>query len=327
MKLFPIIVMSVIWFTLSACTFDKEIEQLRIGLVAWPGYDVILYGVEKGLFKQQGIDLELVRFQNDSDACRAAMRGNLDAAFTPLWNILQVDVESDHPVILAAVNISYGSDGIVAQSEIHHFRDLQGKTIAAKLGTISHLILLEALRLHNMPLTSVIIEDISNEAGMQEIIDRQVDAAVMWEPLLSETRQKTQGNIVYTTRDVDSLVLDGLVARANTVAEKQDTFVRFLTVWFDVMDAVEKRPEEVYASVGRQLGQTTEEFKRDYQGLKKGDIAMNQLMFSKRFKEVIPQYLSLLKEDQRHKKALRDDLLIDAGPITQAIQRWQSANP
>ncbi len=64
--------------------------------------------------------------------------------FASLWELMQADPGNDSPAYVMVTNISAGSDGIVAQPGIQSISDLQGKKIGAKLGTVSHLILLEA---------------------------------------------------------------------------------------------------------------------------------------------------------------------------------------
>jgi NitT/TauT family transport system substrate-binding protein len=55
-------------------------------------------------------------------------------------------------------NISHGADGIVAQPAIKSVANLRGKRVGAKLGTVNHLILLEALKLHQIKPEEVKIE-------------------------------------------------------------------------------------------------------------------------------------------------------------------------
>jgi len=117
----------------------------------------------------------------------------------------------------------------------------------------------------------------------------------------------------------------GLEVEFISFLSKQDELVRFIQAWFDVMKAVETKPQEVFASVGKQLNMTAEEFATDYQGLKKGDIAMNRRMFEGgRLLEAYQQTRQLLLSDPRHGRNIREDVEINAIPITKATKNWQS---
>lgn len=314
--------------TIHGCVFSQnnDLKTFKIGINNWPGFDIVLYAQELELFQKRGLEVELVRFQNGSDAARAMLRGSIDAAFGTLWEVKQVDPGNDRPVFVLVTNISSGSDGIVTQPNLKSVSELKNKKIGAKLGTVNHLILLEALKLHNMEPKDIDIDNISNQAAAQKMQQGLLDAAVVWEPLLSNTAENIQGNIVYTTKDIDSLVIDGLITRSEILKNKNEELTRFIITWFDVMEALESNPDEVYAIVSQKLDQTPESFARDYAGLEKGDIAMNTRMFKPegRLTQALEQIAKLLREDTRHGRIIRDDVQIDGTTVMEAIARWQA---
>lgn len=318
----------VISLVLHACSIgqSQNLQPLKIGITTWPGFDVILYAKEAGLFQKNGLNIELVRFENQQDSSRAVMRGSLDAAFASLWDVMQVDPGNDKPSVILVTNVSHGADGIVTQSGIRSVEDLRGKRVGAKLGTVNHLILLEALRLHQLKPGEVKIEDVSNETSAQMIEAHKLDAAVLWQPLLGDTAKKAKGNIVYTTKDLDSLVIDALMTRSQIAQSKKAELTRFISTWFEVMQAVDTQPQEVFQQVGKALGQSGESFASDYSGLQKGDIAMQKRMFQSegRLKQDIQQLIQLLQEDPRHGRIFREDLEVNAEPVTAAIEAWKS---
>jgi len=324
--LIPLVCALFLTIGLKGCTIGGEsLQSLKVGLNTWPGFDIILYAQEKGLFKERGLDVELVRFENAQDTVRAMMRGSLDMAFVSLWEPMQADPGNDRPTYIMVTNVSKGSDGIVSNSEIQSIADLTGKKVAAKLGTVNHLILLEALKLKNISPQDVTIENVSNERGIEMLKAGEVDAAVVWEPLMSETVKEINGNLVYTTADTDSLVIDGLVTRGSFVESDLKSITQFMLAWFDLMNAVETQPQQVYAVVAEELGQTPESFANDYAGLEKGDIALNQRMFAAdgRLQDAIAEITELLKQDDRHGRIIRKDLEIDATAVNQAIETWK----
>ena len=309
----------------NGCFFpqNNDLKTFRVGINNWPGFDIVLYAQEAELFKKRGLEVELVRFQNGADAARAMLRGSIDAAFGTLWEAKQLDPGNDKPIFVLVTNISFGSDGIVTQSNFKSVKDLKGKTLGAKLGTVNHLILLEALKLHNMKPTDVAIENISNQAAAEKMQQGLLAGAVIWEPLLSSTAQKIQGNIVYTTKELDSLVIDGLVTRSEILRNKKNQLKKFILAWFELMEAVETKPNEVFEVVSQQLDQTPESFARDYAGLKKGDITLNRRMFEPqgRLIQARQEINTLLKEDPRHGRIIREDVEINGEPVIFVIEQ------
>ncbi|MDY7012897.1 MAG: ABC transporter substrate-binding protein [Cyanobacteriota bacterium] len=308
----------------SLAPFDST-QTLRVGISRWPGFDVAFYAKEAGLFKKRGLEVELIPFENQQDIVRAVMRDALDAGFIALWDAMQADPGTDNPAFILTTNISQGADGIVTRSAVRSLEDLRGKTVGAKLGTVNHLILLEALKHHKIEPSEVQVVDISNEEAAKRLRDNRLDSAVTWEPLLTETAKAVQGNIVYTTQEIDSLVIDGLVSRSSHIQDKKAEFKKFILAWFDLMQAIETQPQEVFEIVGKQFGQTGEAFASDYAGLKKGDIALNRQMFVEGgLQAAVGEMVQLLRADPRHGRIVREDIDLDADPVTAAIQAWRS---
>ncbi|MEG3860295.1 ABC transporter substrate-binding protein [Microcoleus sp. herbarium12] len=314
-------------FALNACSLaqNQSLKPLRVGITSWAGFDVVLYAQASELFKQRGIKVELVRFDNQQDSSRAVMNNRLDAAFISVWDAMQVDPGDGRPVVLMTTNISAGSDGIVAKPEIKSVKDLRGKRVGAKLGTVNHLILLEALKAHKIPPADVQILDYSNEVAAQKITSEDIDAAILWGPMLGETAKNIKGKVIYTTKQVDSLVIDILMSNDRTVKKKQAELTQFILAWFDLMHAVESKPNQVFEVVAKKLGQSSASFASDYAGLKKGDIALNRRMFQTngRLSSVKTQIMQLLNEDPRHGRVIRPDVKIDGSLVSKAIEAWK----
>lgn len=320
------IALSLVFLT-NACSLgaNQSLQPLRIGITSWVGFDVIRYAQPAGIFKQRGLTVELVQFENNQDVSRAVMRGGLDAAFTSFWDVMQVDPGTGKPLVLLTTNISAGADGIVAQPGIQSVADLRGKKVGAKLGTVNHLILLEALKAYQIQPADVEILDYSNEVAVEKIKAGAIDAAVLWEPMLGETAKSIKGNIIHTTKQVDSLVIDVLMSSDKIVDTKKAELKQFMLAWFDVMHAVETQPSQVFNAVGKQLGQSGAAFASDYAGLKKGDMALNQRMFATdgRLKSAKADIVQLLKADPRHGRVIRQDVEIDSTLVQEAMAGWK----
>ncbi len=314
-------------FLTHACSLGagQSLQPLRVGITSWVGFDVVRYAQSAGIFKQRGLSVKLVQFDNQQDSSRSVMRGSLDAAFASFWDVMQVDPGEGKPLVLLTTNISAGADGIVAQPAIKSVADLRGKKVGAKLGTVNHLILLEALKAHQIQPADVEILDYSNEVAAEKIKAGAIDAAVLWEPMQGETAKSIKGNVVHTTKQVDSLVIDTLMSSDKIVEKKKAELKQFMLAWFDVMQAVDTQPTAVFNAVGQQLGQSGEAFASDYAGLKKGDMALNQRMFATegRLKSAKADIVQLLKADPRHGRVIRQDVEVDGTLVNEVIAGWK----
>jgi NitT/TauT family transport system substrate-binding protein len=300
-----------------------EPMTLRIGVSQWPGFDIVHHGREQKLFEKRGLDVQLMRFDNQQDAARAVVLGSLDAAFVSVWDMIQVVPANDSPAFILVTNVSHGADGIVARPGIATLADLRGKRVTAKLATINHLILLEALALHRMTPDDVQIVDIDNQRAERRMYEGSVDAAVLWEPALSQIAGTTGGSILYTTREVDSLIVDGLVTSKKALADKREALVRLLLVWFDIMYDLETHPDQVYANAGAAIGVDAGTFARSYAGLERGDRDLNRRMFDQgRLLRAIDAQAELLRTLPQG-GTVRADAIIAPDLVAAALARWR----
>lgn len=313
----------MIVFLVHGCSPSQKLQPLRIGINSWPGYALAYYAQRESLFTQRGLAVELVEFNNQQDNIRATLRGALDASFVPLWEVMQADAGEEQPTLIMVTDISAGSDGIVARAGIESITDLRGKKVGVKLGTVPHLVLLEALQTADIPPEAVELVDVSNDISIQQLQAGGLDAAVVWEPSLSNIAQAIDGKVIFTTADVDSLVIDSLASRSSFVDDHSKELTQFMLAWLDAIHAVETDPDKVFAAIAQEIGQSKETFAADYKGLKKGDRVMNERMFEAgRLTEAMAQISQLLKADPRHSRIIRQDVDVNSTPIFEAIREW-----
>jgi NitT/TauT family transport system substrate-binding protein len=308
----------------AACQTSAAPERLklRIGISQWPGFDVFYHARQRGLFEKRGLDVQLMKFDNQQDAARAAVLGSLDAAFVAAWDMLQVVPGNDSPAMFLVTNISYGADGIVARPGITSMAELRGKRVAAKVAAVNHLILSEALALHRIGANEIELVDIDNAVAERQMYEGSVDAATIWEPALSQIAARTGGSILYTTREIDSAVVDGLITSKQTIAARREALIRLILVWFDVMHALEREPDQVYADAGAAIGVDAATFARSYAGVKKGDRALNRRMF---IEGGLRHALVTAVEVLRHSPASHPPRTDAIAPelLAAALERWR----
>ncbi|MEB3308992.1 MAG: ABC transporter substrate-binding protein [Snowella sp.] len=308
------------------CQQAQSVAHLRIGINDWIGYAIARYAQSSGILEKRGLQVDFIEFLNLQDATRAMLRGALDATFTTTWDLLHSGLPDEQPVILMVCDISNGADGIVARSPLKTMPDLKGKRVGVKLGTINELILLEALKQYDIPLQTIKIVDISNQIAANQLKKNLIDAAVLWQPLLTQTAKDIQGSILYTTQDQDSLVVDVLATRKAFFQQKQAVISRFLWAWFDTMAILQKTPAVIFESLAKTLGYSSVDLMQDYAGVKPGTLALNRQFFgqNQRMQKILKETLELSTFNSYHSHVVHQNLLIPNHFILQAIEQWQA---
>ncbi|MEM7261333.1 MAG: ABC transporter substrate-binding protein [Planctomycetota bacterium] len=317
-----LVFLASVTITLGGTSCEQSVADrrpLRIATSPWPGFDIAHYGEAEKLFASRGVAVEFIRLEHQSDAVRAISRGRADAAFASISDIVSMPAESDPVAILLVTNVSAGSDGIVVRAGIDSLDQLRGQRVAAKIGSVNQLILYEALDWKGVPTGAVDIVDVTNEVGYRKFLDGEVDAAVLWEPQLSEAAGRSGGRVLFRTSDIESSVIDALIAPQESVAAHRAAFAQFTAGWLDVMHAVETRPEVVYRTVASRLGQSAGSFARDYAGLRRGDRDLNRRLIQERELNLrLPKIRSLLDRTPESSPTI----LIEAESMGRVIQNW-----
>src|SRR5690606_19937132 len=105
--------------------------------------------------------------------------------------------------------------------------------------------LAEALDHAGMSHSDIIIEDVSNTAAERLLREGLLDGAVLWEPCLSEVAEAIGGRVVYRTSELNSVVVDVLVARTDRASGREKDIAAMRSAWFELLAHLDERPEEV----------------------------------------------------------------------------------
>jgi NitT/TauT family transport system substrate-binding protein len=84
MRLIRFCVLSLVGFLLLACVADAQTRPVKVGVLKLTSSAPVFIGVEKGFFKEAGVEPELVYFQAAAPIATALAAGQLDVGATGL---------------------------------------------------------------------------------------------------------------------------------------------------------------------------------------------------------------------------------------------------
>ncbi|MFS0594747.1 ABC transporter substrate-binding protein [Cytobacillus horneckiae] len=246
---------------------DKKKEPLKVTLPTWTGYGPLFLAKEKGFFEENGIDVELSIVEGLGERKQALASGNIDGMATALD--VQVSLAaSDIPLnVVWILDDSYGGDGILVKEDIAGVEDLKGKTMAFEVGSTSHMLALTALK--NGGLTEKDVEVVPMSAGDAgaAFAAGKVDAAVTWEPWLSNGTEG-DGKVLLTTKDLPGIIVDTVSFREDVIKERPDDIEAFVKAMGQAMDFWMENEDEANEIMAKGLKIDTEEFVATAEGLK-----------------------------------------------------------
>jgi aliphatic sulfonates family ABC transporter substrate-binding protein len=188
-------------------TTSQAKTKIRIGTSSGFNQLPSLVALEKGFFRQEGLDVELKTAARGAIAIEALTAGTLEFAASAHIPFMAVTARGA-PLVAVAV-IARGSYGKLVASprlkDLNTFQAFKGKRIGVQLGTGVHTVLLmilerEGLTEQDLGITNLRVVDMP--AAMAS---GSFDAVVGWEPMMQRTTQRGYGVQVIGEREFDGL--------------------------------------------------------------------------------------------------------------------------
>lgn len=243
-------------------------RPLRVGVVTWPGYagGIVANGGFKpnpdSIFNKQEVlkkdGVEFLLMEDVDVRNKAFAKGGADGvdivwSTVDFWaNELPAFVKDNVKArAIMQVDWSRGGDAIVVDPSITKVEDLKGKKVSLAQFTPSHWLLATALQ--NSSLDESEQKDIMNNIvgrpaspdARVDFVAKKVDAAVVWEPDVTEALQKRPGaKVLYSTKTADNLIADIMVAREDFIKEHPDVIKAFIQGWFEGTAEANRNPSQ-----------------------------------------------------------------------------------
>ena len=205
-------------------------EPLKIGYSDWPGFTAWEIAKVKGLFKKHDVDVELVWFPVYTDSLTALNTGQLDCNLQT-WNDAMAPLAEGIPLkAVLLLDNSFGNDALVAKPGIESPKDLKGKTIATELGTCDHFLMLKALASAGLTEKDVTYTNLTVPDAAAAFIAGKVDAAVIWQPWVSQIQREGKGKVIYSSADIPGLIPDIALCRTSVVEKRPEDIQKLVAV-------------------------------------------------------------------------------------------------
>jgi NitT/TauT family transport system substrate-binding protein len=283
MSIHRLIFLTLILLAFPSCRDSKntskkgEYPKSKVIINTWPGLSPFYLAKSKGFDLAEGVQLEIEMSENVDARRSSLLSGEADLVGITLDTIVIANSKSIPMTIIAESDIFFGGDGIIASKEIQSVSGLRGKRIACAEGQPSHFFLLHLLKNEGMgsdDFKLIPADDGSQAATL--FAAGQVDAAVTWDPWISQAEKLTQGHVLITTKEAPGLLLGILAANRDLLPERVDRISRVMRAWFRAVEYCRTNREEAYALMAGNYNVSVEEFARMIAGAQLADLEENK---------------------------------------------------
>ena len=251
-------------------------KKMKIAFCTWAGYAPLFIAKENGYFADQGYDVELVIIEDESTYGAAFVSNSIQGLGQVLdRDIIQYDAGAPEQYV-CTMDASTGGDGLVATAEIQSVDDLAGKTVALDKSATSYFFFLQVLADSNITEDQINIVEMGNDEAGEAFLAGRVDAAVTWEPALSNCSEREGGHILVSSADYPKAIIDVLTVSTKFAEQNPEVFDVLYSCWCQAVDYLNANFEEGCAIMAAGLDLETEEVMDECAGITFYDAAMNE---------------------------------------------------
>jgi NitT/TauT family transport system substrate-binding protein len=246
-------------------------ETVKIAHSTWVGYGPLYIARDKGMFKKNGVDVDLIVMEDPKERFPTLMADKIQMiASTVDTALLYLKKPTDFQYVVA-IDDSNGGDGIVAIKDIKSIADLKGRKVAVNEGSVSEFylnVLLGKAGLKESDLNTVNMT--AADAG-SAFVAKRVDAAVTWEPWLTKGKTTDFGHLLTDSSTTPGLITDVLIVKTPWANAHKKDVEAIVKSWNEAVAYYRSNPDESIGIMAKGVGgwlKDPKEFKATLSGIK-----------------------------------------------------------
>jgi len=271
-----IIGLSVCILVLTGCeSKPAQKEPIKISINVWPGYAHCYIAQEKGFFKKNNVEVELILKESTPESLRLFTDGDVEGCFDIFSDIIMINARGIPAKIVCIMDVSDGGDVIIGKPEIQSLAGLNGKTVSFEgVNTFSHIFVLNALEKAGVREYDVRFENINASDVLAALEEKRIDAGHTWEPTKSRALEKGY-KILAKAGDYPGIITDVLVFTPKLIEERPDEIRAIVKSLFDARDYLKAHRDEAVKIMADKMGMSKEEMAVGLEGVYQPNLKEN----------------------------------------------------
>ncbi|MBC8126480.1 MAG: ABC transporter substrate-binding protein [Gloeobacteraceae cyanobacterium ES-bin-144] len=207
---------------------------LKIAYSDWPGWVAWEIGVQKGWFKEAGVDVEFLWFDY-VPSMDAYVAGKVDAVCMTNGDALVTGATGKPSVGILINDFSNGNDMIVAAPSVSSVKDLKGKKVGIEEGFVEHLLLLTALEKNGLKPEDVTIVNTPTGETPHVLASMAVYAIGAWQPNSGQALKALPGSkTIFSSADAPGIIYDLLYVSSESLEKNRADWAKVVKVWYKI---------------------------------------------------------------------------------------------
>ncbi|WP_374338464.1 ABC transporter substrate-binding protein [Leeia sp.] len=210
-----------------------QARPLVIGVTSWVGTAPINVADAKGYWREQGLDVRIVKFEEYKALFAAYQARKIDLMYDMTGTWVDLYQQGVPLIILGEMDWSNGGDKLIAKNSLTDMQKLKGQTIGVYLNRTPVLLLLDRyLRQYRLQLGDVKVVELEAEPLTQAFIHNKFPMILHYDPPALDARRKGDGRVVADSSQFPGIIPEGVVIHPESLrALPEGELVKFFVGW------------------------------------------------------------------------------------------------
>lgn len=243
-------------FGMGETAMAEKLDKIRVAYHPnFGGASAIITGIKEGYFKENGLDIELVKFTSGPPEIAAMVSGDIQIGYIGFGAHA---LAADGKVEIIATDGIATREGIRTRKStwIKTVEDLKGRTLATQLGTSGETTIAQVLTGTSVEKKDIKILNMEIPVAIAAFLSNKVDTISVWPPYTIQIDDKLGDELVIirgnTNDGVDSTA--SWIATPKYLKENRDIVIRFSKALYKSMDMRKENFEKVAGYVAELVG-------------------------------------------------------------------------
>ncbi len=275
----------------------EDAVEMSVAINPWIGYGPWYVAEAKGFDYEHGVDLNFVNFVDNKDLYAAVASGRLDSTHALVSTALRFQSSGVPLKVALFQDISTEADALIGVEGIASVEELRGKKVAYEEGGGHEMMLRLALEEAGLTLEDVDGVPLAADKAGTALISGKVDAAVTYEPYVSQTLKETPGaSVVANAGDFPGIISDVWQVSEEFADENPEAVTGALAAWNDGVEYFRTNQDEAIEIVAKVADVSPDELAETYKGVELYNADESLEFLDTEFDPLADQILQIMEE-------------------------------
>ncbi|WP_214660612.1 ABC transporter substrate-binding protein [sulfur-oxidizing endosymbiont of Gigantopelta aegis] len=284
-------IVSVILLSAIIISFNLLSKQvINIGINDWTGYDPFIIADKQALFKQQDLNLNVIRYKSADEGIQALKNGEIKGATLTLDEAVILHKSGFRVKTVLIIDFSSGGDMIIGQSSIKDMSMIAGKRVGYEGSLVGEFLLHRALSNNQINITDIELVSVSSDNWLSAFKNKKIDALVCYNPDATTLLKHNNAQLLFSSKEIPYEIIDVLVFEEQFFYNNKIAIQKIVSTWFNALDFIKRDINTAIDIIAQEKKINIAEYKDTLAQLISPDLKQNQQLFDENSQQNIYKY-------------------------------------